>query len=306
MPFDLFVTRAPTFEEAAGEPPAASGLLSRMFGKGAPATARPITVEELHAVMKDALATPVGDAAYRVRHPKEGDPWCVIAWHTPGRLVLSTSYSNHRFLRNAVDMVYQGVTIARALEARLFEEAGGREVTEKNVDELMDFKGQYLALQVATFKNVNERIQTKLMAPFDYPAGPIDLATEFLIFFLTPERTSALDAVAQLVEREVPGTKAEMNASANALLVSSAEDGKWLAKVLLRDDGPWQIWPAHGKAPFARTAPAVVHCAESLARAHGGRLELRGRPYDDALRTEVHARMTGLAVDFFAWTQSMK
>src|SRR3979409_1370901 len=99
MPFDLYISRADTFGGMQREPVPRPRprLLARMFPR--PADPARITGEEFHAVLRGAPATRQGDHAYWVLYP-DGDPWFVAEWRPEGNVVLSTSYSNHRFLRN--------------------------------------------------------------------------------------------------------------------------------------------------------------------------------------------------------------
>jgi hypothetical protein len=306
VPFDLYVSRAPSFAEVTAPSPTEPGLSAR---PGAPHSI-PIALEDFHALMGTAPATKSGDVAYRVRHP-EGDPWFVAAWEPPGNLVLSTSYSYHRAIRNLIDMVYQGLNIARHFEARLFEEAGEEEIAAQNVDELMDVKGQYLGLHAAAFRNAMKMLDTECQAPLEYPVGPIDVVSEYFVFHVEPSRELAVDEVRAVLERQVKGAKVDVAksqhgalAEANALLLSDATDGKRLVKALLLNDRQWQVWPAHGQAPFSRTANAALRVAESIASETQGRATFNRRAFDGALRDAVHLRVNGLGVDFLTWLQA--
>src|SRR4051812_44829099 len=100
--------------------------------------------------MASAPALKKSESVYWVRYPQDGDPWFIAEWKAEGHLLLSTSYSNHRFVRNFVDMFGQGLHIADGLRARLFEEVGAREVTRENVGALLEPNGTYMALLVKT------------------------------------------------------------------------------------------------------------------------------------------------------------
>jgi hypothetical protein len=80
-----------------------------------------ISLEEFRECMSLAPAREIKPGEYWVRHP-EGDPWFVAAWKPPGHILLSTSYTHHRFLRNLADMFDQGLAIATNFGARLSEE----------------------------------------------------------------------------------------------------------------------------------------------------------------------------------------
>jgi hypothetical protein len=304
MPFDLYVSRAAMFDAAEGAAPSGGWrrALSSIFAKPKPpGPSTPITVDELHALMRDAPATRHGEALYRVRHP-QGDPWFTAEW-AEGHIVLSTSYTHHRFLRNLGDMFDQALALAAALDARLFEEATCREVTRWNVDDLLAVNGSYLSLQAKTWRHTMEMLDNDVRAPLEYPIGPVDGVAEFLICHVEPQRQVSLEAIRDAIEQHVAGTKAETPIP-NALQVLSAE-GRALAKVLLRPDGQWQVWPSHGEAAFSAVAPAVIGAAECIRTLSEGKTHFCGRELDAPLLAEVQSRAEGLSVDFYTWTQSL-
>ncbi len=305
MPFDLHVSRTTPYPElraSASKP----GFLARLIGKTPPPPPaedpNPISLDDLAKTMEGAPCTRRDDSTWWVRYP-DGDPWFVTRWDQ-GNVVLSASYSNHRFLRNFADMFDQGLRIAGALGARLFEEVRRTEVTSSNIDALLDPDGDYVALQAQTFKSTLQMLDAEVRAPLEYPLGPIDVVSELLVFHVQPERTIGSANVVELVDamescvRE-PGRD-------DALYVVGKTDQKRLAKILHRPDGRWQVWPAHGHAAFSRIAPAVVLTAEAIHAQTGGALAFRGSAYEDATRKTVHELMSGLSVDFHLWTQRNK
>ena len=281
MPFDLYISRATT------------------FGASSP---RPITSEELQGAMSGAPATRKADHVYWVRHP-DGDPWFVVEWKA-GQVLLSTSYSHHRYLRNFPDMFDQGLVLAESLGARLFEEVEQREVTRSNVDELLHPDGKYVELQAGTWRGAMDRLARQANAPLEYPLGPFDVVSEYLVFHLAPARPIEDDAVPALLERATSGVKVHAAREGTWCAIEVAGE-RWLTKILRRADGQWQIWPAWGQSPFPGIAATTVAVAEELHRAAGGELRFLGRPYDDSLRESVHARLDGLGVDFYLWTQEL-
>jgi hypothetical protein len=288
VPFDLYISRASSFDVVRGEPATDESAYPAAL----------ISADEFHSLMGPAPATRKGDALYWVRHP-EGDPWFAIEWTRGGHVRLSASYTHHRFLRNLGDMFDQALGMAAALEARLIEEVGGREVAATNIDGLMDPKGEYVALQAATWRHAVELLDERGHAPLEYPLGAIDSVSEPLVVHVVPERPSSFDSVRIALARDASGTRVEA-VNEVALCLLGADDRR-LAKVLLRPDGRWQIWPWHGQAPFARVAATVLRAAETIEDAVGGHVFLQGRPFDDALRRDVRARIDGLSVDFYTW-----
>src|SRR6476620_7071750 len=115
MPFDLFISHAPAFSKIDK-----SGLLRRQ---------KAITVEQFGQVFSAAGATLRPDGDLWVPHPEDASPWLAARLTPQGSIVLSCSYTSHRYIRNFLDAFDLGVKIASALEASLYEE-----VRETRVD----------------------------------------------------------------------------------------------------------------------------------------------------------------------------
>jgi hypothetical protein len=300
VPFDLYISRASTFGAMSGGPSAApkQGLLARVLSKASGAA---ITSDDFHESMQGAPATLKDDHLYWVRYP-DGDPWFAAQWKPEGRVVLSTSYSNHRYLRNFADMFDMGLRLARSLRARLFEEVGQREVTETNVDSLLAPEGEYVRLQASTWRAASEQLSAEAKGALEYPLGSVDLVSEYFLFHIAPERAVADDSVAGLLRQARRAVTVE-KADKGAWRAADAATGKWLTKVLHRPFGKWQVWPAWGQSPFSAIAETTVILAEQLHHAVGGEIRFLNRPLDDALRNEIVSRVGGLGVDFYEWTQ---
>lgn len=308
MPFDSYLSRAPSFAALREPLPVVvaekPSLFSRLFAKPAPlAPTGPITLEEFHALLATAPASKQSDRLYWVRHP-EGDPWFAAEWKDEGLILLSTSYTHHRFLRNLGDLFDQGLRMAEQLKARLFEEASGAEVTAANVDGLLSIDGEYLRRHVDVWRKAIEALDTRVNAALEYPLGSADSVSEFFIFHVAPAREASVESMRAVLDAHLSAAKAEV-INTVAMHVVGAEDEKGLAKVIVRPDGDWQIWPSHGQAPFARIATAVVEAAERVHGEVGGELLFRGRPYDDAMKREVRSRLDGLSVEVYAWAKEL-
>jgi hypothetical protein len=262
-----------------------------------------ITSDEFHAAMQGAPATRKADHLYWVRHP-EGDPWFAAAWSREGRVALSTSYSNHRYLRNFADMFDMGLRLVRGLGARLFEEVGHREVTPTNIDSLLAPDGEYVRLQASTWRGAREQLSAHAKAPLEYPLGPVDLVPEYLLFHVVPERVVADDSIAVSLGRSRRGVTVQ-KADERAWRLVDAASGNGLTKVLHRSDGKWQVWPAWGLSPFAAPAQTTVAVAEQLHHVAGGEIQLLGRTFDEALRNDVLSRLGGLGVEFYEWIERL-
>jgi hypothetical protein len=141
------------------------------------------------------------------------------------------------------------------------------------------------------------------MAALEYPIGPIDVVSEFLVFHVVGGEKKETAALKTALERDVGGIAVKL-AQEGAMGFVGADNEKWLAKILLRPNVKWQIWPTHGAAPFSRSAPLVLKAAECIHAEVGGEIVYRGRAFDEALRGEVASRIDGLGVELFLWTQS--
>jgi hypothetical protein len=235
------------------------------------------------------------------QHPGGGE-WCAIELTGDGRIRLSTSYSHYRFLRNFPDLFDLGRRFAGALGGRVVEEVDGLDVTDVDLDDLLEPDGPYVALQASTFDMTRNKMNRDAMAALEYPIDAIDLVGEYCLFHLAPARRiddAALAAAAGKLKRT------ELRpAGGGAWLLLRRDPERPVAKLLRRPDERWQIWPAWGHAPFSTCATAVVFLAELLHRVAGGELTFLGRPYTAALRTDVHERLDGLGVDFYRWIRT--
>jgi hypothetical protein len=170
MPFDLFISRAPSLSEA--------------LNPGSSQRQNPITRQEFSSVMASApvaaLMRPDGDAW--LRHPQDNSPWFAARLHPKGYMVLSTSYTNHRFLRNVYDLLGAGAKMAGNLKAYLYEEM--RDERVEKLDTFLEFDGQYLKLQVQVFNEAMQRMDKTCEGPLEYPIGPFDMVPCYFMFHI--------------------------------------------------------------------------------------------------------------------------
>ena len=159
-----------------------------------------------------------------------------------------------------------------------------------------------VALQVGTWREAMAQLSEQARAPLEYPLGPIDMVSEYLLFHVVPARLVADDSVPALLEHAPVGVNLRV-AQEGAWCAVDADGDKGLTKMLRRPDGKWQVWPAWGQASFSRIAETTVALAENLHRAAGGEIQFLGRPFDELLRKEIRSRLGGLGVEFYEWTQ---
>src|SRR5687768_16734741 len=103
MPFDLWITRASSFDAAENAPEAAPaaklGLLGRMLGGGAPP---PITEDLFRKIFGGFTSRARDDGSCWVYDPNTDDPWLAGSWRpggsgAGGHIALSASYTNPRY-----------------------------------------------------------------------------------------------------------------------------------------------------------------------------------------------------------------
>lgn len=287
MPFDLFISHAPSFSKV--DKP---GLLRRQ---------KAITAEQFGQLFSPLSPTMRPNGELWLQHPEDGSPWLATRLTPQGSIVLSCSYTSHRYVRNFIDAFDLGVKVASALEASLYEEVRQTRVDGANVETLLDVNGDYVQLQASTFANAIQKMHQESGAPLEYPMGPIDLVGEYFVLHLTlpPDAPTTLE---KLLGRASFITPVQEVQDSCALFHSPS--GTAAVKVLLRPDGKIQIWPSHGEASFAETAMTCLATLDALQAAFPkSTAAFFGEPLNDALRKEVSERAAGLGIEFYAWMQ---
>lgn len=284
MPFDLFVSRAKTFQAIER-----GGLFRR---------SAPITPEAFRAVMADGAPTMRPDGDLWFTHPEDHSPWFAARLTPKGSVVLSCSYTNHRFLRNFADAFDIGVRIAEALNASLFEEVRCERVVPSQLDRLLAPDGDYIRLQAGTFKHCLQRLDQDPGGPLEYPLGPIDLVGEYFVLQLTLPGNTPADLPALLRPVALPSAPTDLAPSHAAV---PDPHGTPLTKILLRPDRRLQLWPSHGAGPWSASARSTLETFKALEAEYPGPATFNGRGLDSALSAQLEARVNGLGVDFYQW-----
>ncbi|MEZ4254078.1 MAG: hypothetical protein R3B99_38205 [Polyangiales bacterium] len=282
MPFDLFVSRATSYD--------------------ALSTARALRLSEL-GPPPGAREAPGG--GYWLEHPG-GGPWLAVVERGPN-VVLSTSYSNRRFVRNFVDAFDLAHQLAAAVGARVFDEVSAAEVPASQLNALLRPLGPYVARQHATFQEVERRIREEAQARLEYPLGEIDLVSDYFVFVVVGSTTP--DGVAAALSASFGGRV--VRDSVRTFRVAPAETRGWLARtlgrqpdpatlVLVRPDGAVQVWPSWAH-PFATLAATTVEVARALAASTHGALHFGRTRVDAPLLEAIETSSRGLGVDFHRW-----
>jgi hypothetical protein len=293
MPFDLYISRAESFEEIA--------------------TAPAIPSEAIHRLTANMHAIRDGQHSYRIfRHENATDPWFWAEWLPEGNILLSASYTHPRFLRNYPDMFDEGLAWAHWLSVGLFEEVRQSEVTAETIDGLLAIDGSYLDGQCKAFHDALAALGRDAHGGLEFPLRVdregdvllIDSVSEYLLFHVAPSRRMDLTTIASMLEKVLADVAVQPFGD-HAINFTEKDSGKWLAKALLRPEGVWQIWPSRQYSTFSRMAEVTIEVSERIHEATGGKVTFLGKPYQGELREEVRRRKSGLGVDFFLWTVSL-
>jgi hypothetical protein len=288
LPFDLFVSRAKTFQAIER-----GGLFRR---------SAPITPDAFRAVMADGAPKVRADGDLWFTHPEDHSPWFAARLTPKGSVVLSCSYTNHRFLRNFADAFDIGVRIAEALNASLFEEVRCERVVPSQLDRLLAPDGDYIRLQAGTFKHCLQRLDQDPGGPLEYPLGPIDLVGEYFVLQLTLPGNAPANVPALLKPVSLPSAPTDL---APSHAVVPDPQGTPLTKILLRPDRRLQLWPSHGAGPWSASARSTLATFKALEARYPGPATFNGRGLDSALSAQLDTRVNGLGVDFYQWATTI-
>jgi hypothetical protein len=287
MPFDLFISHAASFDKIDK-----SGLFTRAH--------KAITAEQFTGIFSRLKSATRPDGDMWVRHPEDDSPWLAARLTPKGTIVLSCSYTCHRYIRNFVDAFDLGVKIAEALEASLFEEVRGRRVSTPDLDSLLESEGEYVQLQAKTFAMAIQSMDEDSRAPLEYPLGPMDVIQEYFVLHLTLP-AGGPTTLKGLLERLKFAQPLDQGETAALLPASNGKPG---AKMLLRPDGMVQIWPAHGYVSFAESTAACFALLSALEAVFSGAPAAFFRvPLSAPERAELQQRAQGLGVEFFEWVR---
>lgn len=285
MPFDLFVSHAPTFERI--DHP---GLFRRQ---------QAIQPDEFAELISSGPCTQRPNGDYWVRHPEDDSPWLAARLTDKGTIVLSCRYTNHRYLRNFADAFDLGIRLAETLNANLFEEVRGEAVTRKVVDTLLEPNGRYFGMQIRTFNDCIQGLDQEARGPLEYPLGPIDAVGEYCVIHaaLPPVDPPTLTDLMAFVS--LPAQPTDLDGNHTFLCNDS---GKPVTKLLLRSDRRIQLWPCHGQTSFAEAAGTTFESFRAISSILPGDSMFNFQPFTPDLQAEVAQRSKGLGVDFYEWT----
>lgn len=306
MPFDIWISRCASWDEVQGRekgPRKQPGFLGRLLGGHRPSR---ITREEFRTVLAAGSASRRRDGSYWVRYPQTGEAWFSAQWRPGtaegGEIVLSLSYSHPRFLRNWADAFDMALRFARVLHARVFEEAGGREVAQGNIDQLLDPKGRYVQVQRDLYTQVQERLGQRAEAPLEYPVGALDIVPEYFLFSLEPRNGAQLPPLSDLLGLLGPGLRVIVPQENGAGVGKPGEEQPSVQ--IGYSPEALKFRPFRGPRAFAEVAPTALAVADALAAANLGELRFLDRPLTPELRATLGQRSTGLGVEVFEWLQA--
>jgi hypothetical protein len=213
--------------------------------------------------MRGAPAKQRRDDLYWVRHPA-GEEWVAVSWRD-GEVTLSASYASRRFARNIADAMDLALRLAGSLRAEAVEGVGDRVLDEATVDALTDVDGDYLKLQIGTWRTTMARLAESEHAPLEYPVGPLDVVPEYFALEVATERPVAARRSA---------------------------------------DDVWRVRPAWGEARFAELGPATLAAADAIHARGGGTIRFGGSVLDASLRDELEDQLGGFGVELYLWANA--
>lgn len=240
------------------------------------------------------------DRAWWLRYAKTGEAWCCVHAE-PGdgplrRVELLASYSNPRFLRNMLDMFDLALTLARCLDARVFEESHGTEITASNVDAFLAKDGPFVQGQRAFFRATQEELQTRLQAPLEFPLGVIDDVPDYLQFVI---RTSEPAPSLQELCADTPDHLSAHPLERSAIL--DLRERKLPVVRLIRLEDGVLVRPYWSSLPFATLAHETFRAVDRLERRFGKETLYLQQPCGPDRRAVLEQHAQGLGVEYYEW-----
>ncbi len=286
MPLAIWITKAATGAEARRDRSDAALPMDRAQLR--------VALSALGAVFHPA------DGAWWVRYRKSGEPWCCVNV-APGdaplhRVELSASYSNPRFLRNMLDMFDLALTLARSLDARVFEETHGTEITASKVDAFLAKDGPFVQGQHAFFRSTQEELQTRLRAPLEFPLGVVDDVPEYLQFVIrTAEPAPSLQELCADTPDHLSAHLLEWSA------ILDLRERKLPAVRIIRLDDGVLVRPYWSSLPFATLAQETFRAVDRLERRFGKETLSLQQPCGPERRAVLERHAHGLGVEYYEW-----
>lgn len=240
------------------------------------------------------------DGAWWVRYRKSGEAWCsVYCGPDDGpllRVEISASYSNSHFMRNMRDMFDLALTLARCLDARVFEEIHGTEITASSVDAFLARDGAFVQGQRAVFREAQEEIQTRSRAPLEFPLGVIDDLPDFLQFaILTEEPAPSLRDLCA----DTPDHLSVHLLERSAILQLRAREMP-VVRVIRLEDGVL-VRPYWSSLRFADLARETFRTVERVERRFGRETRYFQRACGAERRAVLELHAQGLGVEYYEW-----
>jgi hypothetical protein len=299
VPFSVWVTRAANQADAYRE-------AVRLLKPDATLPSKAPGLELDRRVLEDALRPlhpkpHAADRATWLSYAKTREPWCSVfttpaegpLWHVE----LSASFSNPEFMRNTLDMFELGLSLAKRLGARLFDEH--TEITSANIDSYLDLKGPLVNGLHSFWKAGQRPLLDGMEAPLEFPLGAIDQVGEFLVFKLrTKKAPPPLDEL-------VAGLPSHLSAHVlqGSAILENIKAKAPVVRVIRADDGVL-VRPFWSHLRFGRLASETFDAVDRLEERLGVPVEYEGKQCDRRARLALQLHATGLGVDYYEWRRS--
>jgi hypothetical protein len=283
MPYDLIISRK-----------RGAGMLGRLFNKSAGPFQGP---DLLFAGLKfRGQLQPGGDI--RIPHPDDQFPFFTLRLDDEGNMVCTTSYSNHRFLRNFADMADAALRIAKHFGARVVIESDNAELRADNIDTYFDVNGRHVQFQIGFFRQQQEELD-KGGGALEYPLmGIIDRVGSYFV----PGAVRAageFGGMEAIIRRLDPALSWQIFNESHAYARTAGDLP--VLKMAILSPGEVVFIPAHGRAAFSISAPLALDCACRLRDQCGAEPQFLRKPVEPARWAEIEEHARGLGVDFFEW-----
>lgn len=228
------------------------------------------------------------DNAYWLAHPSANDAWCSVFLHpNEGPLhsvELATSFTHPSFPRNMADMFDLALRLAERLEARVFEESRGAEITAANIDELLDPSGDLAWKLVSFWKSGRKRLLSELQAPLEFPLGAIDGMSDYFCFKFPTVEAISFESIAAATPAHL-----EAHVMASSIVLEDRASGIGVVTIGRFANGGHYVRPYWSELPFAMLARETLHAVDRVASAAGVPATYFGSELDRDLRAQIVA-----------------
>jgi len=262
---------------------------------------KPITEADLHAVVKACPhAQRMPDGCYRLTN-HDNVPTATVSLQNlddAQRLKLSVSWTHYRFIYSWSNTFDIALHFAEFLKGRVIEESHYSEVTNANIDSLLDPDGVYVQRHLKLWRKFQSELNDEGFAYLEFPEnGVIDKVNEYFVLRVSPPKLGTLE---QLEKQLGWAIRLAPNSNSKGVIFDD-KTGAPYTNILLRKDGFVQIRPFYFDKPFNELTKRAMDAADAIASLWGGKVQFFSRDLDLNLREELNEKRELLGVEFHQW-----